>query len=214
MTDPFDEHAERLRRALHAEADAVMPSMDALDDIRTRIAQGHRPQRPPVWMTVPWVRPLGAVAAAAAAAAIALAAPPMIGSIIANPAGSHQAGEGPGGVGRSNGYFTPPSQNPSVPTPLDSTSVGPTDSPAPSATPSLTTTCERPDDDHEATPDPSASPTPTPRPTRDCPDQPGSPAAPNIPNPGSTHSVEPTTPAGDTSQEPAPALPEERMPAP
>jgi hypothetical protein len=211
MTDPFDEHAERLRRALHAEADAVMPSTDALDHIRTRIAQGHRPERPPVWMTLPWLRPLAAATAAAAAAIIALAAPPMI-SIIANPAGSHQAGEGPGGVGRSNGYFTPPAQNPNIPTPVDSASAVPTNSVAPSATPSLTKACERPDSGHEATPDPSSSPTPTPRPTRTCPDEPGSPPAPNNPNPGATHSVEPTTPTGDTSQEPAPALPGERMP--
>ena len=36
MTDPEAEYGERLRRALHAAADGVVPSGDGLERIRTR----------------------------------------------------------------------------------------------------------------------------------------------------------------------------------
>ena len=43
MTDPEAEYGERLRRALHAAADGVVPSGDGLERIRSRIA--HEPAR-------------------------------------------------------------------------------------------------------------------------------------------------------------------------
>jgi hypothetical protein len=41
-TDPLDAYGDALRRALHAEADAVAPSPDGLDRIRARAAQPRR----------------------------------------------------------------------------------------------------------------------------------------------------------------------------
>jgi hypothetical protein len=47
MADPLDAHGDALRRALHAEADAVVPAPDALDRVRARRARagllGHNP---------------------------------------------------------------------------------------------------------------------------------------------------------------------------
>ena len=39
MTDPEAEYGERIRRALHAAADGVVPSTDGLERIRAKIAQ-------------------------------------------------------------------------------------------------------------------------------------------------------------------------------
>lgn len=213
MTGPFDEHAERLRRALHAEADAVMPSPDALDRIRTRIALGQTPRRPPAWTCVPWVRPLAAVAAAAAAAALALAAPPMITNFIANPAGNHQAGRSPAGTATDGRYF--PAVPPGAPAPAPSgpLTAYPSAPPSPSTTPSVTTACERPGDDDEVpAPDPSSSPSPSARSAKPCPKDDPQPPPSAEPRPSS--SVGPSAPPNESTQGPLPGLPEEQVAEP
>lgn len=75
MTEPFDEYGDRLRRALHAEADAVVPSPEGLDQIRTKISK-RREQR--LWFALPWLRPVMAVAAALFIAVAAVSTTPAI----------------------------------------------------------------------------------------------------------------------------------------
>ncbi len=58
MTDPEAEYGERLRRALHAAADGVVPSGDGLERIRTRIA--HEPAREGFGLLLGWLRSLAA----------------------------------------------------------------------------------------------------------------------------------------------------------
>lgn len=77
MTEPFDEYGDRLRRALHAEAGAVVPSPEGLEQIRTKI--GERADRRFVtWLAAPWLRPLAAAAAAACLAIVAVSATPAL----------------------------------------------------------------------------------------------------------------------------------------
>jgi hypothetical protein len=88
MTDPLDEYGELLRRALHAEADSVMPAPDGLERIRERIG-GHGRLVPGgvdgrswrlgwSWLTESWTRPLLAAGAAGFVALMAVSAPPAI----------------------------------------------------------------------------------------------------------------------------------------
>ncbi|GAA1087194.1 hypothetical protein [Nocardiopsis composta] len=74
MTDPFDEgFEERLRAALHAEADSVEPSPEALATIRERTERRMRTS----WFGLPWLRPALAVGAAAAIAGTVLMGTPQ-----------------------------------------------------------------------------------------------------------------------------------------
>lgn len=110
MTDLFDEHGDLLRRALHAEADQVMPAPDGLDRIRARTGE-PRGIGALAWLTASWTRPLAAVGAAAALALLAVSAPPAINSITATLSGDqnpapHKSRPSPSGSspgsGRSN----------------------------------------------------------------------------------------------------------------
>ena len=47
MTEPESEYGERLRRALHAAADGVVPSGDGLERIRSKIAHKLAPEPRP-----------------------------------------------------------------------------------------------------------------------------------------------------------------------
>jgi hypothetical protein len=77
MTEPFDEYGERLRRVLHAEAEAVTPSPEGLELIRGKIAKKQE-RRFGAWFTSPWLRPLAAVAAAVVIAGVAVSATPAL----------------------------------------------------------------------------------------------------------------------------------------
>ncbi|MFL6051780.1 MAG: hypothetical protein ACJ72W_02515 [Actinoallomurus sp.] len=77
MTEPFDEYGERLRRVLHAEAEAVTPSPEGLAQIRGKITT-RRERRFGVWFMMPWLRPLAAVAAAIVIAGVAVSATPAL----------------------------------------------------------------------------------------------------------------------------------------
>ena len=70
MNPGDDELADRLRRALRAEADRVTPTGDGLVRIRERV--GHRRRR------LSWLRPLLVVTAAAGVASVAVAAPVLL----------------------------------------------------------------------------------------------------------------------------------------
>ena len=58
MTEPETEYGERLRRALRAAADGVVPSGDGLERIRSRIA--HEPARDTFGLLLGWLRSLAA----------------------------------------------------------------------------------------------------------------------------------------------------------
>lgn len=77
MTEPFDEYGERLRRVLHAEAEAVAPSPEGLEQIRTKIAD-RADRRFTAWLAAPWLRPLAAAAAAVCVAIVAVSATPAL----------------------------------------------------------------------------------------------------------------------------------------
>ncbi|RJL26469.1 hypothetical protein [Bailinhaonella thermotolerans] len=72
MTESHDEYGERLRRALRAEADAVLPSAEGLERIRARIERGEG--RP----TLLWWRPAVAVGSALTVAAAVVVAVPAL----------------------------------------------------------------------------------------------------------------------------------------
>lgn len=201
MTDAFDEHGDRLRRALRAEADAVMPSPDGLDRIRAHITVRQERRRLPAWMDLPWLRPVAAAAAAVAVTAIALAAPPVINNLIVDPAGNNRPGAGQRPPGQSSGNFPAVTPSPGAPVPTGTPTPQPTPAVTATISPSVTATCQPPNATEPPTPDPSASPSPAAPPTTPCSQQPRPPASPK-PNPSQT--VEPTSPSGGTSQDPDP----------
>ena len=94
MTDPLDAYGDALRRALHAEADAVMPSGDGLERIRTRINERQR-RFGWTWFTENWGRPAIALGAAMFIAVVAISATPALHAIEGITAGdSNSAGSG------------------------------------------------------------------------------------------------------------------------
>jgi hypothetical protein len=96
MTEPpFDEHGDRLRRALHAEAEAVTAAPDGLERIRTRIDSRERSFG---WLTIPWLRPLAAAGAAVVIAAAAVTATPAIEGFVS---ASHESTSAQGGNDQS-----------------------------------------------------------------------------------------------------------------
>lgn len=103
MTESFDEYGDLLRRALRAEADQVMPSMDGLERIRSR-TEGKAPGGWAAWFTASWARPLIAVGAAMVLALLAVSAPPAINHITSLT--SHQGAE-PRHTRTSPGESTP-----------------------------------------------------------------------------------------------------------
>jgi hypothetical protein len=111
MTDPFEEHGERLRRVLRAEAEEIMPGPDGLERIRSRTSAGERLGRW-AWFTASWTRPLVAVGGAVLIAVVAVSAPPTINHItsLTGEQGStphHATSENPGEA--------PPTEGPSSP---------------------------------------------------------------------------------------------------
>lgn len=104
MTEPFDEYGERLRRVLHAEADAVAPSAEGLEQIRTKIAE-RADRRFTAWLAAPWLRPLAAAAAAVCLAVVAVSATPALKTFVQT--GHFDSGAGhDGGTSSVDGRYT------------------------------------------------------------------------------------------------------------
>jgi hypothetical protein len=125
-SDHHDEHGEILRRALHAEAEKIVPSPDGLERIRAGIDSRRQRRFGPFstgWLTDrftgTWSRPLLAAAAALLIVALGVSAPQTIDRITAAVAGNSgpsgedgqvaangnapgQSGQ-PGGPGSSSG---------------------------------------------------------------------------------------------------------------
>jgi hypothetical protein len=200
MTDPLDAYGDALRRALHAEADAVVPAPDGLDLIRARISERRRRRFGWAWFTETWGRPAMALAAAAFIAIIAIAATPAFHAIEGITAGDRGSANGdePGrsvgngtsvpGHGGSPGQpypGAPASPAPtSSPTPLSSPTVGaPTCRPSAgarstaSSSPSTPESCTSPPPPVSSPPDTVNTPTTEP-PTSDTPSVTSEPPAP------------------------------------
>lgn len=132
MTQPFDdEYGERLRRALHAEAEAVTPSPDGLERIRSKINQRRERRLGLIAYSSTWLRPLAAVAAALAVCLVAVSVTPGLANFVQTGHFSPDSG-GDGGTaqngGRSQGQAEP--GEPSGPVPSISpspSSVHPSD---------------------------------------------------------------------------------------
>jgi hypothetical protein len=83
MTQPFDdEYGERLRRALHAEAEAVTPSAEGLERIRSKISTRRERRWSFLSYTAPWLRPFAAVAAALAVCVAAVSVTPALANFV------------------------------------------------------------------------------------------------------------------------------------
>jgi hypothetical protein len=159
MTQPFDdEHGDRLRRALHAEAEAVTPSAEGLERIRSKINQRRERRLGFFSLSAPWLRPLAAVAAAVFVCVVTVSVTPALANFVQTGHFSPNSGGGNGRTttsdGSSQGEVSPsgsgspsPSMSPSPATPhpaltgkhvVNGTSCGPgektvTPSAAPSA---------------------------------------------------------------------------------
>lgn len=96
-SDHHDEYGEILRRALHAEAEKVVPSPDGVERIRAGIERRSQRRFGLAWFTdrftTTWGRPLLAAAAALIIVAVGVSAPQTIDRITA------AGGNGPSGEG-------------------------------------------------------------------------------------------------------------------
>jgi hypothetical protein len=137
-TDPHDEHGEILRRALHAEADQVIPGADGLEKIRARIDQRPRARFGWQWLPMKWARPLAAVAAAAVVTFLGVTAPQAIELIQAtagNQGPSQPDGGGTANGGRSTQGVPPNARPPAPPQPSGKDGPRPSGSTSPSTAP-------------------------------------------------------------------------------
>ncbi len=179
MTSPsdnrYEEHGDLLRRALHAEADSIMPAPDGLERIRSKIGERER-RFGWTWFTASWVRPAAAAGFALGLTFVAVSAPPAIQQITSagdQSSAPHQTSQQAShqseiGSPASSSYPVQPappprpsaSQSPSA----SATSTCP--SPAqPASTPAASTSSAAKTEahKHKAGPGcPSASPSPTP----------------------------------------------------
>ena len=73
----YEEYGDVLRRALHAEADGIMPTPDGLERIRTKIGEKER-RFGWNWFTASWIRPAVAAGAALGLTFLVVSAPPAI----------------------------------------------------------------------------------------------------------------------------------------
>jgi hypothetical protein len=126
MTQPFnDEHGDRLRRALHAEAEAVTPSPEGLERIRTKISQRHERRLSLLSYSAPWLRPLAAVAAALVVCIAAVSVTPALANFVQtghfSPDSGNESGRSARNDGHSYGQVLPGSSS----TPAPSTSPSP-----------------------------------------------------------------------------------------
>lgn len=209
MTDPLDAYGDALRRALHAEADAVVPAPDGLERIRTRINERNR-RFGWAWFTETWGRPAIALAAAVFIAAVAISATPAINAIegiTAGDRGSAAAGGPDHEV--TNGASVPGRNgNPAQALPGESGSSVPRSKPSPQQSPAVgKPTCAA------SGYQPAATSTPTPPGVRAQPPCTVPPQAPaNTPPEQTTPTTSTTTPDGGTlpsSSEPPPVQQQE-----
>ena len=112
MTQPFDdEYGDRLRRALHAEAEAVTPSAEGLELIRTKINKRHERRFGFLSYSAPWLRPLAAVSAALSVCFVAVSVTPALANFVQTGHFSPDSGSGSGdnaGIdGRSHNQLSP-----------------------------------------------------------------------------------------------------------
>ena len=119
MTNPFDdEYGDRLRRALHAEADAVTPSPEGLERIRAKINDKHE-RRFGFSLAAPWIRPLAALTAAVIVCGAAVSATPALKNFVQTGRFSDDSGStDPGSTsnsGRSQGEVVPGGSSDPVP---------------------------------------------------------------------------------------------------
>jgi hypothetical protein len=161
MTQPFDdEYGDRLRRALHAEAEAVAPSPEGLERIRSKINDRHE-RRFGFSFAAPWLRPLAAVTAALFVCGAAVSATPALKNFVQTGHFSSDSGNGdPGSAsnsGRSQGQVLPGGSS----NPVPNTSPSPSSiRPSNTGKHVVNGTCEP----GESTVTPSSTPTATPVP--------------------------------------------------
>ncbi|MEV4109138.1 hypothetical protein [Nonomuraea sp. NPDC049695] len=173
MTQPPDEHGDLLRRALRAEADAVVPSPDGLEIIRARIER--RGVRNLFW----WRAGAAAASAVLVAGTIVMAVPQLRTQIINSQPVENDTSRVPSNSSTTRSQEPPPpsrqpthDQHPIVvpdvtksPTPRPSKRAESTSRPSPTPTPTPTTCpttqAEQADPPSEC---PSVSPTPSPTP--------------------------------------------------
>lgn len=193
MTQPPDEYGDLLRRALRAEADAVVPSPEGLEIIRARI--GRRGGRNLFW----WRAGAAVGSAVLVAGTIVMAVPQLRSQIIDEK--PVQVVDDESSKLPSNSSTTRSHQPPTKePAPIQSQPVViPPDTSAP-PTP-------RPTKKAESTSRPSSSPSPSPTPT-DCP----STLADEIEPPPDCPSFSPTPTAEETTVQPSACPPEECPP--
>jgi hypothetical protein len=196
MTEPFNEYDDHLRRILNAEAEAVVPSSDGLELIRSKINK-RRERRLGLWYATPWLRPLAAVGAAVCIAIAAVSATPALKNFVET---GHFSTDSPGDNGRAV-----PGGGVSV----SESGPGGSMDPSPSVSPSLSTLHPSKSGKHavkgscppgEVTVTPSNGTVPSPRATLTCaPEQPTSaPSTPEVPT------TPPATPPPDSpSSDPA-----------
>ncbi|MFI6734555.1 hypothetical protein ACIBI9_16630 [Nonomuraea sp. NPDC050451] len=178
MTQPPDEHGDLLRRALRAEADAVVPSPDGLEIIRARIER--RGVRNLFW----WRAGAAAASALLVAGTIVMAVPSLRSQIIDQPAkwvDSETTSKVPSNSSTTRSQEPPPreptshDQHPVVipeipsksPTPRPTKRAESTSRPSPTPTPTATTECPSPLAEQAEPPTdcPTVSPTPSPSPS-------------------------------------------------
>jgi hypothetical protein len=169
MTQPFDdEYGDRLRRALHAEAEAVTPSAEGLERIRSKISTRHERRWGFLSYSAPWLRPLAAVAAAVVVCVVAVSVTPALANFVQTGHFSPDAGSNGDNSSTKDGH----SQGQVLPS--GSSSPVPSGSPSPTAIhPSNTgkhvvngSTC--PSGENTVTPSAAASTTPAPTPKITC----------------------------------------------
>ncbi|MGI8335352.1 hypothetical protein ACRYCC_35845 [Actinomadura scrupuli] len=217
MIDPFEEHGEILRRALHAEADSVMPAPDGLERIRERIADRRRgPVAAPggswrlrrAWFGESWSRPVLAAGAAAFVALLAVSAPPAIHGITSAGDRGPAADDRPRQGGGPDGGPTSGRQNPPYPggqtSPRPTTAVTPTPTPVPGVTNCAGTATAGGKTEPRATPGVTLGKRVAASPT--CP-QPPVTVTPT-PEPSTPEVTPPVTPTVPPETEPAPPQPE------
>ncbi|WP_018655052.1 hypothetical protein [Actinomadura flavalba] len=227
-TGPSDEQlGEVLRRALHAEADTVIPADDGLERIRTRIAARPARRFGVEWFTAGWARPALAVAAAVAIAGFGVSAPETLRFIQAGGSGApaqspdarggdHTGGAPGGGAaepapapsGSGDGDPRDPSEPPPTTSSTGAPACGPAGASAPATPPAASPSATGPDTPVSVTrcPSPSSPPTkPTPSP------------GPSTPAPQPTEPTTPTdqpTPPAEQPTEPGSATSDSGVSAP
>jgi hypothetical protein len=122
MTQPFDdEYGDRLRRALNAEAEAVTPSAEGLERIRSKINQRRERRLGFLSLSSPWLRPLAAVAAAVFVCVVTVSVTPALANFVQTGHFSPNSGGGNEQTvtndGRSQGEVPPSGPGSPVPSP-------------------------------------------------------------------------------------------------